>query len=60
MDQGGTAVAPSGPMASTLLQKAPVVVEQRPMFRALAGVDLVFLVAIGLAGLAACFVIALR
>jgi hypothetical protein len=37
-----------------------VIVEQRPMFRALPGVDLIFLVALGLAGLGACLVIGLR
>ena len=46
-------------MASTLPKTEPIVVE-RPMFRSLPGSDLVFLAAIGLAGLAACFVIALR
>lgn len=42
-----------------LMKTVPVVV-QRPMFRALPGIDLVFLVAIGMTGLAACFVIALQ
>ena len=41
------------------MKKVPVVV-QRPIFRALPGIDLVFLCALGLAGLAACFVVALR
>jgi hypothetical protein len=53
------AVALDRPMASTLSKKAPIVVE-RPMFRALPGIDLVFLVAIGIAGLAACFAIGLQ
>ncbi len=42
-----------------LMKSVPVIV-QRPMFRALPGIDLVFLVAIGIAGLAACCVIALQ
>jgi hypothetical protein len=41
------------------MPKAPIV-EQRPMFRALPGVDLAFLVAIAIAGLCACLVIGLR
>ena len=39
---------------------ATVVADERKMFRSLPGVDLVFLVAIGIAGVAACLVIGLR
>jgi hypothetical protein len=42
------------------MPKAQIVVEQRRMFRALPGVDLAFLVALGVAGIAACLVIGLR
>jgi hypothetical protein len=41
------------------MQNAPVA-ERRLIFRALPGVDLVFVLALGVAGLAACLVIALR
>jgi hypothetical protein len=37
-----------------------LIVEERRMFRALPGIDMVFLVALGVAGLAACLVIGLR
>jgi hypothetical protein len=42
------------------MPKAPIVVDKRPMFRALPGVDLAFLVALGVAGIAACLFIGLR
>ena len=40
--------------------KAPIVERRRLIFRALPGDDLVFLLALGVAGLAACLVIGLR
>ena len=43
----------------TQMQKAPSV-ERRLIFRALPDVDLVFLLALGVAGVAACLVIGLR
>jgi len=42
------------------MQKAPSVERRRLIFRALPGDDLVFLLALGVAGLAACLVIGLR
>jgi hypothetical protein len=42
-----------------MMQKAPSV-ERRLIFRALPDVDLVFLLALGVAGVAACLVIGLR
>ena len=41
-------------------KKPPLVVAARPMFRGLPSVDLVFLCALGIAGLATCLVIGLR
>ena len=54
-NRDGTAVAPC-----LRMPKAPIVVEERRIFRALPGVDMVFLMALGVAGLAACLVIGLR
>ena len=42
------------------MTKTPIAVDERRMFHALPGVDMVFLVALGVAGLAACLVIGLR
>jgi hypothetical protein len=42
------------------MTKTPTIVEDRRVFHALPGVDMVFLVALGVAGLAACLVIGLR
>jgi hypothetical protein len=36
------------------------IIEQRPMFRALPGVDIVFFIALGVTSLGACLVMALR
>ena len=48
-----------GPIGGLHMQKAKVV-ERRRMFRALPGVDLVFLFAVGILGVAACVAIVLR
>ena len=53
-NRNGTHVAPC-----LRMPKAPIV-EERRMFRALPGIDMVFLAALGVAGLAACLVIGLR
>jgi hypothetical protein len=42
------------------MTKTPIAVEDRRMFHALPGVDMVFIVALGVAGVAACLVIGMR
>ena len=51
---------PSSREASPMPRAKAVVIPTRPMFRGLPSLDLMFLVALGLAGLGACLVLALR